>query len=129
MLNIVVTTPKSESENSKQEAAKCINNDGGYYFRRLPTRPKNIDVGSKIFYVEDGYIRGFGVISNIEEKTEDMKCTTTGTKWRPGIYVTIPANSWQWIKPIPMKGFQGWRYLDENMEFTVVGGWKDRKPE
>jgi hypothetical protein len=127
MKDIIVTTPKSESENSAQEAHRCIKNGGGFYFRRFNHMPKNLSVGSKIFYVEDGYIRGYGVVSIISE-LNNFQCDVTGRKWKPGTYAVMPANSWKWIKPIPQKGFQGYRYFN-GAEVEVVGGWLDKKPE
>lgn len=124
--DIIVTTPKSEIENAKKEADNCIKNNGGYYFRRLNSKPKHIDIGSKIFYVEDGYVRGYGVISEI--KNSKKECSTTGKQYEEGIYVTFLAASWKWIKPISMKGFQGWKYFDSSVKFEVIGDWKSDKP-
>ena len=62
MKDIIVTTPKSEMDNAAKEAADCIRSGGGYYFRRLPTLPKEFGLGSKVFYVENGYIRGYAIV-------------------------------------------------------------------
>jgi len=127
--NLLVTTPKSESENSAREAECCTKKGGGFYFRRFNKLPKNLSAGSKIFYVEDGYIRGYGVVSVITEiKDDHFQCDVTGKKWEPGTYAVIPADSWKWIKPISHKGFQGYRYFD-GAGVEVVGGWLDEKPE
>lgn len=37
------------------------------------------------------------------------------------------ASEWKWIKPIPMKGFQGWRYFDATCT-EIIGNWLDPKP-
>lgn len=41
-MDIIVTTPKSESEKSRLEAEKCINEGGGFYFRKLHSKPKDL---------------------------------------------------------------------------------------
>ena len=124
-VNIVVTTPKSEMKNSRREAEECIAAGGGYYFRRFGVhKPKGLMKGTKIFYVEDGYLRGYGVVERVVNGSQ--QCNTTGRDWGTGIFAVIPANSWKWIEPIPMKGFQGWRYFD--VPYKVVGGWRDARP-
>jgi hypothetical protein len=126
MRNIVVTTPKSEIENSAKEAKKCIEDGGGYYFRSLPTAPKGIEIGSsRIYFVEDGFIRGFGIIIGVTDQDSNV-CDVTKREWKGRCFVWMPASSWKWIKPLPCKGFQGWRYFDDDVE--VVGGWLDPKP-
>lgn len=124
--NIIVTTPKSQMNNAAQEAANCLQQgDNAYYFRKFHVKPKGLDIGSKMFYVEDGYIRGFGIVSKIEE--DNKQCITTGKQHGNGFYAIMPANSWTWIKPIPMKGFQGYKYY-ENTNYEIVGNWRDSKP-
>jgi hypothetical protein len=43
----------------------------------------------------------------------------------------MAATTWMWIKPIPMRGFQGFRYVDPQ-EFDppaqIVGDWKAPRP-
>ncbi|MDP2669378.1 MAG: helicase-related protein [bacterium] len=119
--DIIVTTPKNKIETAGEEA-EGINGDG-HYFRTFTSFP-DITFGSRIYYVEDGFVRGFGVVSGI--KMGNMICGTTGKKYS-GSHAIIPANSWKWISPIRMNGFQGWRYFDSK-KIKVVGGWRDPKP-
>jgi len=122
--DIIVTTPKSQMQAAADEAADCLRAGKGSYFRRFTTRPKGLSKGSRIFYVEDGYVRGFGTVSEVEEG--NRQCETTGKEWGDGVYAIMPADSWKWIRPVSMKGFQGWRYYGGDVE--VVGDWKDSKP-
>ena len=125
--NIVVTTPKSEIEISASEAKECLENGGGYYFRKLgKNKPHGLMSGSKVYYCEDDYIRGFGVVASIIQK--DCQCEYTNRQWGEGWYAIIPACSWQWIKPIAMTGFQGFRYFNDK-DVEVVGDWQSPKPE
>lgn len=124
-MNIIVTTPKSEMETSKKEAEKMKKEGGGLYFRRFDRLPLKLNVGDKVFYTENGYIRGFAVATKIF-KEEGMGCDTTGRHYPKGFYVFMDASTWKWVKPIPYKGFQGFRYFDQ--PFEVVGNWEDDMP-
>lgn len=152
-MDIIVTTPKTEIANARKEAQDCISNGGGYYFRRLHSRP-DIKSGERIFYVEDGFIRGFALCERlIDSSTKEGRdqliemgleiipeCETTGRQFGHGLYAFMPADSWTWISPIPMKGFQGWRYARPsrfnsyltvnglNYELKTVGNWLSPKP-
>lgn len=128
MKHIIVTTPKSEMANSQREAEECLKSGSGYYFRSISKKPKDIVVGeSKLYYVEDGYVRGYGVIIGISE-SNGKQCDVTDKIWNGKYFILTTASSWKWINPLPMKGFQGWRYFDDK-EVEVVGGWKDPKPD
>jgi len=123
-VDVIVTTPKSEMENAAREAANCIRDGGGEYFRKLPFVPHDFGPGSKVFYVEDGFVRGYAEVSRIA--TGKFLCDTTGREWPKGIYAIMEASSWKWIKPIAMRGFQGMRLMKQ--PYKVIGDWKDPKP-
>jgi hypothetical protein len=63
-MDIIVTTPKNKSQEASREADYCKKNGGGYYFRVFPVKryPRNIKIGDKVFYIDNGYIRGFCLI-------------------------------------------------------------------
>ena len=125
-MDIIVTTPKSQIANAAQEAADCIKAGGGEYFRKLP-RTCYVTRGDRVYYVEDGYVRGFAVVSRIE--WGNRLCETTGRHWPDGMYVVMDATSWQWIEPIPMRGFQSYHHADfKPGQVRVVGGWMDPRP-
>lgn len=130
-MDILVTTPKGQMENAAKEAENVKKDGGGQYFRYIGrNKPNNIQVGDKIFYVEDGYIRGFCTIQSFTRSPE-RTCSTTGIRWQVGWYIFMDATTWWWIKPIKHKGFQGWRYLNDiyrEQSKIVVGSWLDPKP-
>lgn len=111
-MNMLVTTPKSEIDNSIDEA-EALEEFGGYYFRTYRFRPK-VEVGDKIYFTENGQIRGYGIIISVLQ-THGEICEVTGREWK-GTWV-IKYNQWHWLKtPIPYKGFQGIRYIPNQPE-------------
>jgi len=106
-MDIIVTTPKAESLNSALEAKS----DAKYWFRKLPTKPKNLQIGDRIYYVEHNNVVGYAIVVGIQEKQE-MLCSTTGRDWGSGTYLIIDANSWTPIPPVAYKGFRGFRYYN-----------------
>ncbi|MDD4891972.1 MAG: hypothetical protein PHU85_18790, partial [Phycisphaerae bacterium] len=109
-MDIIVTTPKKEIDNAAKEAADCISKGGGHYFRRFSQWPRELHIGDWVWYVEDGYLRGRAKVTNITT-AEGMICQSTRRKWPPGAYVVMDATSWRWVKPIPLRGFLGFRYF------------------
>lgn len=145
-MDIIVTTPLSERANAAQEAADCIRDGGGEYFRRFPRNlAPDVRTGDRVYYVEDGWIRGYALVARTRMSCDGWRCETTGRRWGPGLYVFMAAASWVWIRPIPMRGFQGFRYAGRAetadgqricilaghgpAEVVVVGNWLDPKPE
>lgn len=126
-MDIIVTTPKSEMNRAAEEAANCISDGGGFYFRRFNSRPCMIEPGEKVWYVEDGYLRGYCIVSEIKHLIK-MQCDTTGREWPQGFYVFMDSKTWTWIDPIPYKGFQGYRRAEGLPEYKIVGDWKYPKP-
>lgn len=125
-MDIVVTTPKSKIKAAAQEAEEAKRTGGGYYFRIFKKSPNAIP-GDRVFYVEDGYIRGFCVISYIKYMHREV-CGTTEKGYGEGYYIYMDVKTWKWIKPIPMIGFQGFRYMEASKEIEIIGGWLDPKP-
>lgn len=137
MTSIIVATPKRAMADAAQEAedAKKYGGDTKYFRRFSPDYyPASLRVGDKVFYVEDGYIRGYGIVSDIVNLPDGQKCDTTGKGYEPGVYVFMRADSWKWINPSRLVGFQGFRYVpylsgDNPLWMDPVGGWLDPKPE
>lgn len=103
--DIVITIPKSikwedyEKELKKAEQGEILN----FKVKNFP----KVSTGSKCYILYDGNIIGYMFISGLSKKK--FKCSTTGKVWegkfieRTGKFHKIP--------PIPMKGFQGFRYF------------------
>jgi hypothetical protein len=137
MPDILVTTPRPRAKEAAEEAerAKALAAAGqntGTYFRNFPgPSAPPLGEGDRLYYVLDGFVRGFLVVSWAEDSSgvED----TEGNVHRAGFYAFSKPESWQWIEPIPFGGFQGWRYADRcglgREDVVIVGGWLDDMPE
>jgi hypothetical protein len=131
--DIIVTTPKSQIATAALEAeqAKEMAQRGQrtWYFRNMGRYlPNHFDIGSRLYYVEDGFVYGFGEINDYWY-SEGMRDETTGRWFGVGFYIQMFADTWKWIAPIPYKGFQGWRYApDEWRQLEVIGNWLGPKP-
>jgi hypothetical protein len=124
----VVTSPKKDMAAAAREAADCIAAGGGLYFRSVKHYPTKLNVGDRIWYVEDGYLRGYASIVRINY--EPATCATTGRVYEPTCKIWADATTWTWIKPIRFAGFRGYRYFDRREhKIKEVGGWLDPKPK
>jgi len=114
-MDMLVTTPKSEIDNSRREG-EAVEADGGYWFRTFRFKPK-VEPSDRIYFVENGQIRGYGIIFKVEQMTGGLKngfqCETTGRMWgNEGDWI-IAYKDWHWLKnQVSFKGFQGIRYID-----------------
>jgi hypothetical protein len=109
--DIVITIPKKvkwaeyEKELAKAEQGEILN-------FKVNNIPKQTKKGCKCFLLYDGEIKGYMNICDLGHKK--FKCTTTGKEWE-GNFVQR-TGKFNKIKPISMKGFQGYRYFDEDFE-------------
>lgn len=127
-MDIIVTTPKNSVHNAKLEAEECKKAGGGTYFRLFHSTPK-VSKGDKIWYVEDDHIRGYCVVDYIMTNNGSIVCSTTGKKWSGKCAVYMDASTWKWIRPLPMKGFRGYRYFKQPSNVKIVGDWMAEKPK
>jgi len=117
-MDILVTTPKSAHKLAAEEAKFVGGNPDAYWFRTLRGKP-NVQIGDKVYYVDNGEIRGYGIVFDIE--SGEMECEATGKIYR-GTH--LKQREWRWLKhPIPFRGFQGFRYVNRILELRgVLGG-------
>lgn len=105
-MDILVTTPKSAHDLAAKEAEFVANNPDAYWFRTIKGKP-NVNVGDRVYYVDNGQITGYGIIFDIEYG--EMDCEATGR-----VYHGTHLKQRKWIplqKAVPFKGFQGFRYV------------------
>ena len=94
-MNIIIyTTPEKLLHKQDRLENDPDKSDCGIYSWRLYRPFKNHENTDYIFFATKGFIRGFFVIDDIDEKN---------VEWR--------ASSWQDIIPIPCKPFQNFKYM------------------
>lgn len=116
VVNIIVTTPKSERQTAQEEAEAVKNNPDAFWFRSFRFKPK-VNVGDRVYYVDNGEIRGYGIIFDIEtgEMWDEISWTGTHLKQR----------EWVWLKkPVPFSGFQGLRYVKDELAKQLMDAEK-----
>ncbi len=114
--DIIVTTPKRCRKQAAREAEQIKEWGSGYYYRDYTQQPP-VKRGSRVYYVEAGYVKGFAEVVRVD--------CSDGHRYR----MLMNAATWQWIVPIPMRGFQGWRYMKiAQQDVVIIGDWQDPMP-
>lgn len=104
-MDIIITVPKSIKWVNYEKELEVVKDGDMIISFKVANKP-NCKVGDKCYVVYDGFIRGWMNIVGINENSFD--CTTTGERWE-GIFIER-SGIFNYIEPIPMKGFQGYRY-------------------
>jgi len=128
--DLLVTTPIAKARDHVKEAVDAIRlyettGEIDYYWRKYWPPPRNLKVGSKMFYVDNRAIRGFGVVTDI----------VMGDLLEAHMLV----DTWRWINPIPcnysvIKPPQsyaraiGHKYFEGIDKVQVIGEWLDPMP-
>jgi hypothetical protein len=91
----LVTTPISKRDEHIKEAEDAIalyqkTGELDYYYRDIHPLPKNLKIGSKMFYVDNRAVRGFAVVTEIDPRTSQVR---------------MSVDTWRWIKPLPANYF------------------------
>lgn len=110
-MDIVVTWPKSRSLQSYLDELERADREDKLINFRISSIPKE-DV-TRCFMVHDGAVRGYTNVLKVDiYQRGEIRDPITGHAWPDGIYITRDPE-WYPIEPIPMKGFQGFRYFKE----------------
>ena len=104
--DIIITVPKNIDWSDYQKEIDAVADGKQIMNFKVNNFPKT-EIGAKCYVLHDGFIRGYMIISGLSEKEFD--CTTTGKKWK-GKFIERTGKFYP-IKPIAMKGFQGFRYF------------------
>lgn len=108
--SIVVTWPKKRSLESYLSELRTAEAQGKVIHFRVPSYP-TIPYGGRCYMVHDGFVRGYLITLGFSNGTGVID-PITGEIWPFGKYV-VRNPHWNPVDPVPMKGFQGWRYYDE----------------
>lgn len=103
--DIIITLPKTISWEEYLEELNLVKDYSNVLNFKVNQFPK-IKIGSKCYLVHKGFIIGWMEIVGLSEK--NFTCSTTGKKWL-GKFIER-SGPFNYIEPIAMKGFQGFRY-------------------
>jgi hypothetical protein len=104
--DIVVTLPKHIKWSDYEKELDTVKDGVEVMNFKVPFLPK-VSIGAKCYIAHDGFVKGWMEIVGLSDKGFD--CTTTGQHW-DGKFVQR-SGKFNYIEPIPMKGFQGFRYI------------------
>lgn len=116
MADIIITIPKTRKEEWLNEVEEAKKQDMDLWFKTSshPRRLTFLCYG-KCYVVLDGNIIGYHEIKTVKW-SEGFTCEITENEWPKGWYVVRWGKTWTPITPVPMKGFQGFRYVKEKLE-------------
>ncbi|MCK5616412.1 hypothetical protein KAR91_81875 [Candidatus Pacearchaeota archaeon] len=118
MSDCIITIPKKiKWDEYKKELDACEKYNTVILKYRLSFNPKVIK-NEKCYIVHDGFIRGYHYVYDVNYQ-EGFNCHTTGKYWPEGWYIQR-SGKFNKIKPIPMTGFRGLRYLDSSTKSKIV---------
>jgi hypothetical protein len=112
MSSICITIPKTIKWSDYEKELKAVEDESCEMNYRLPTCPKDVNVGDRCYLCHNGFIKGWMKISRIGWRKR-FTCTTTGTVWEDGVYVSRTGKFHYLECPIPMKGFMGYRKIKD----------------
>lgn len=123
----MVTSPRTRMKEMAAEAEDALAGKFTHYHRSIDRHPREFKPGSRVYYVEDGAIRGFCVVETLVQAVGG-KPTNEFYAPRSGLLIYMRCDSWMWVDPVAYCGFQAWRYAPARSTFHVVGRWTDPRP-
>lgn len=106
--DIVITLPAKISWKEYEKELAAVKDGSKVLNFKVPYFPKDTEIGRKCYLVHKGHIVGWMKIVGMVEK--DFTCEITGKKWT-GKFIQRSGPFFK-CSPIPMKGFQGFRYIN-----------------
>lgn len=113
MTDLVITWPKTRPLSSYLEHCQKAHHRKQFINFRIGSRPKR--AAERVYVVYDGAVRGWHEFV-VAMKRRDVRDPQMGTVMEPGLYLVRRPTWHPLATPIPMKGFQGWRYFDRPEE-------------
>ena len=109
-MDIIITIPSTINWETYQKELDFVKDGKNVLNFKVSNFPKMTNVGDKCYLNYKGSIIGWMNITGLFQK--DFTCSTTGKEWN-GKFIER-SGEFHPIKPIPMKGFQGFRYFNTN---------------
>lgn len=112
-MDIIITIPKSIEWGDYQKVLKAVEfGEQTIFFKKVPTLPKNANIGDRCYICHKGFVVGYMNIAWIGAM-DGFTCTTTDIPWSKGNYIGR-SGKFTYIKRIPYKGFQGYHYAPQD---------------
>lgn len=107
---LCVTLPaKTEWSEYEKELADVADGRKQMNFK-VPSVPRRVKLGDRCYVCHRGRLVGWMAITGIGG-SGGFECQTTGRKWTAGTYVSR-SGPFHYLKTeVPMRGFQGFRYV------------------
>lgn len=116
MKSLLITIPSTIEWSDYQKEIDAVSDGESEMNFKCSSLPKHVGIGDRCYVCWRGNIVGWMRISSIGPK--EFCCTTTGEKWS-GNFVSR-SGSFHKISPVPYKGFQGFRYIDDDTFTTII---------
>jgi len=113
-MDILTTLPSRIDWADYEKELQDVEKKGLVMNFRVPSLPARCSKGDRCYLVHRGEIVGWMMICGFQLGA--FKCQTTGREWPEGNYVQRSGPFHRLKKKIPYKGFQGFRYLDNDLE-------------
>ena len=112
-MDIIATIPLHKLDISRQEdeAVRNLSDEECNWYWLLKPKPKNLHVGERVYFVENGLITAWCPI--MELGYFDFVCEVSGNKWT-GYQARLGQNR-VFKNPILHPGFQGWHYVSPKL--------------
>lgn len=107
--DIVITVPSTINWMDYRKELLAVKDYSQVMNYKVSSFPKRTKIGNKCYVCYKGEVVGWMKIVGMEEKEFD--CTTTGKKYK-GKFI-LRSGPFNYITPIKMTGFQGFRYFSE----------------
>ena len=118
-MDIVITLPSNINWEDYQKELNNVKNGKSVLNFKVNNFPKLSKVGDKCYLNYKNNIIGWMYITGLSEK--EFICDITGKKWQ-GKFIER-SGPFHTINPIPMKGFQGFRYF--NLSENFINNFND----
>lgn len=106
---LAITIPASVKwEDWEAEVAHAIAYDEVLNFK-VNAFPTYVKPGDRCYVIHQGFVKGYQIIAGFSE--QEFQCTTTGICYE-GKFVQRFPKFYRLETEYPMKGFQGFRYVD-----------------
>ncbi|MFW6233307.1 MAG: hypothetical protein ACOC3Z_01445 [Nanoarchaeota archaeon] len=109
-MDIIITLPSSIRWEEYEKELNWVKDGKNVLNFKVNHFPKLAKVGDKCYLNYKGNIIGWMYITGLSEK--EFTCDVTGKVWK-GKFIER-SGKFNKIKPLPMKGFQGFRYFNLN---------------